>query len=223
MRDRGQKRGDYLLPVKGNQPTLLQDIKGAFRAIEEAKKRADGEIPIWLARDWKETGVQFGEARDSSWKKRHGRQEERVLTVLSDPEHNDYLGSAGQVGKPWPHLKQIVRIDRTRTIGEMTTTEITYYITSRPSKQANAEQLQAWIRQYWSIENQLHYVRDETFGEDRSQIRSGGAPQVMAACRNLVLTLLRRRGHANVAAALRTFAARPLQAISLLLSAHLLQ
>ena len=42
------------------------------------------------------------------------------------------------------------------------------------------------------IENRLHYVRDVTLGEDASQVRTGAAPQVMAALRNVVLGLLRR-------------------------------
>jgi hypothetical protein len=72
-----------------------------------------------------------------------------------------------------------------------------------------------WAR----IENKLHYVRDVTFDEDRSQVRSGAAPQATAACRNLALALLRRAGHANIAAATRTFAGRSGTAIALVASA----
>ncbi len=55
----------------------------------------------------------------------------------------------------------------------------------------------------WGIENRLHWVRDVTFDEDRSQVRTGAAPQVLAGLRNLVISLVRRAGHSNVAAALR--------------------
>lgn len=58
-------------------------------------------------------------------------------------------------------------------------------------------------RGHWGIENRVHWVRDVIFGEDHSQIRLGAAPQVMAALRNLVIGLVRRAGHSNVAAALR--------------------
>ena len=216
------------MPVKENQPTLLQDIEEAFRAIEEAREAAGGafsgsEAPIWLEREWEETGVIFDHVLESSTKQRHGRLEERELWTLFDPEHNGYLGSAGTVGKPWPFLQQIVKIDRRRTIRGKTTRETTYYVTSRSAKGATAAQLEAWIREYWAIENRLHYVRDETFGEDRSQVRSGAAPQVLAACRNLCIDLLRRSREANLAKALRTFAARPKHAVAFLLSAHLLQ
>jgi len=53
----------------------------------------------------------------------------------------------------------------------------------------------------------LHWVRDETRGEDRSQVRSGNAPEVMASLRNSAIALLRLRGEANLAAAMRSWAA----------------
>ncbi len=53
------------------------------------------------------------------------------------------------------------------------------------------------------------YVRDGTFDEDRSQVRSGKAPQVMAAIRNLAISLLRLAGAENIASATRKYAAKP--------------
>ncbi len=67
-------------------------------------------------------------------------------------------------------------------------------------------------RVHWAIENQLHYVRDVTFGEDASRIRSGAAPQAMAAMRNLVIAILHRDGVSNRAAGVRHFAWHPDQA-----------
>jgi hypothetical protein len=61
-------------------------------------------------------------------------------------------------------------------------------------------------------------VRDVTFDEDRSQMRSGAIPQTFAACRNLAIGLLRRTGASNIAAALRTYAARPADATLIVLS-----
>jgi hypothetical protein len=62
------------------------------------------------------------------------------------------------------------------------------------------------------------YVRDVTFDEDRSQCRSGAAPQTFAACRNLAIALLRRCHCTNIAAALRTNAGRPSLAVKLVLA-----
>lgn len=216
------------MPVKKNQPTLLKDLQDAFGAVKEAREAAGGEftgaeVPAWLQREWQETGVVFDHVLETSCKKRHGRRESREVWTLSDPELNDYVGSAGTVGEPWPGLQQIVQIDRKRTIKRKTTLETTYYIISRPPQRASAAQTEAWMREYWGIENRLHYVRDETFGEDRSQVRSGAAPQVLAACRNLCIDLLRRSRDTFLAEALRSFASRPKQTIDFLLSAHLLQ
>ena len=61
-------------------------------------------------------------------------------------------------------------------------------------------------------------MRDVTFDEDRSQMRTGAVPQTFAACRNLVIGLLRRSGATSIAAALRTYAARPADAALLILS-----
>ena len=66
----------------------------------------------------------------------------------------------------------------------------------------------ALARGHWGIENRLHYVRDVTLGEDACRVRSDAAPQVLAALRNVVLTLLRAAGHTNIAAALRAIAWR---------------
>ena len=73
-----------------------------------------------------------------------------------------------------------------------------------------------WWREHWHIENRLHYVRDVTMGEDASRLRSGSAPQVLAAVRNVVVGLFRRDGWNNIAAALRHHAAQPLKALALI-------
>lgn len=70
----------------------------------------------------------------------------------------------------------------------------------------------ALARRHWgAIENELHYVRDETFGEDRSTIVRGNAPQNLAALRNAGLNWLRHQKIDNIAATLRSFARKPLR------------
>ena len=85
-------------------------------------------------------------------------------------------------------------------------TEVHSKITSLPPERAGPADLLRLSRAHWAIENQLHYVRDVTLGEDASQIRSGAAPQAMAAMRNLIVAVLRRAGLSNRAAGLRHFA-----------------
>ena len=137
---------------------------------------------------------------------RHGdRAELRELAVSA--ELNEWAD--------WPHLAPVGRLVHTRRRRSETTTEISYLITSLPPDQASPEQLLQLSRGPWGIENRVHWVRDVTFDEDRCQVRSGAAPQVLAARRNLVIALLRRRGARNIAAALRTCAGHPQQALAL--------
>ena len=159
-------------------------------------------------------------------KARHGRRETRRLWALGDPEANAYVGSSGAHGTPWPHVRQICRIERERVHvrrGQVVDVEaeVTYAITSRPAERASAADLLRANRAHWQIENGSHWVRDVVLGEDACLVHSGAAPQVLAACRNLTLTLLRRAGYAGIAAALRTLAARPAVAVTLICSAGL--
>jgi len=75
-------------------------------------------------------------------------------------------------------------------------------ITSLDARQATPAQLAAWIRGHWQIEA-LHHLRDVSYGEDASQIRTGSGPQAMAALRNLAIGILKTAGHASIAAACR--------------------
>ncbi len=160
-------------------------------------------MPPWLAEEWRARGARLTVWVDAPAKRHHGRLERRELWALADPELNSYAGSAGTVGKAWPHLQQVCRLERRRTVKGQQQVQVSYVITSLPATAAGARRLLALCRGHWGIENRVHWVRDVTFDEDRSQIRVGAAPQVMAGLRNLVISLVRRAGHSNVAAALR--------------------
>lgn len=116
----------------------------------------------------------------------------------------------------WPGLQQVCRIvHQTRRHGRWEV-EVHYKVTSLPFEQADAEDLLQFSRGHWAIENRLHYVRDVTLGEDASRIRSGSAPQAMAALRNTVLSVLRLTGAKNCAAGLRAFGWQPERAAEVL-------
>lgn len=87
--------------------------------------------------------------------------------------------------------------------------EVVCGITSLDESKATPERLLALNRGHWCIENRLHWVRDVTFDEDRSQVRTKAAPRVMATLRNLAISLLRLRDCVNIAEALRLYAAKP--------------
>lgn len=176
-------------------------------------------MPAWLVREWRERGSVFSRAVQESGKAAHARRERREAWVLADQEFNAYAGSAGSVGEAWPHLRQIIRLVRERRLKGKQEREVSYAITSLPPQEADAAFLLCQQREYWGIENRLHWVRDVTLGEDLSQIRSQAAPQVCASLRNLTITLLRRGGSENIAASLRTNSSRPRATVAAFLAA----
>jgi predicted transposase YbfD/YdcC len=122
----------------------------------------------------------------------HGRVETRRLQVTT------------VAGLDFPHAIQAIRITRrVRPLaGRRWRTMTAYAVTSLSATQASPARLADWIRGQWGIEA-LHHLRDVTFAEDASQVRTGTAPRAMASLRNLAIGLLRAHGHRNIAAALR--------------------
>lgn len=120
----------------------------------------------------------------------------------------------------YPDAKQALQVVCWRqdfTTGKLTIERV-YLITSLPSGAVGGAQLAAWIRGHWKIENLLHHVRDRTFREDDSKIRTGRLPRVMAGLRNLAIGVHRQDGHTNIAPALRHTARdyhRPLTSLGL--------
>jgi Transposase DDE domain len=108
------------------------------------------------------------------------------------------------------------RID---TATGVASTETVYAITSLGHRYADAVLLATWLRGHWQIENTLHWVRDVTFGEDHSRVRTGAGPQVMAALRNTAINVSRLAGHSNLAAAQRHYSWTPGAAIDAITAA----
>ncbi len=131
-----------------------------------------------------------------------GRIEKRSIRVST--EMNSYLAD-------WPLIGQVAELTRTVTVRKTgkTTEEVVYLITPLTPQEANPQRLLELVRGHWGIENSSHYVRDVTFGEDRSRLRSGHTPQILAALRNLAITLIHRQGSSQIAATRRHFASHP--------------
>ncbi len=87
--------------------------------------------------------------------------------------------------------------------GRKTSQEIAYGLTSLSVAKASPLAVLAYNRGHWEIENRLHHVRDLTYDEDRSQVRTGRCPHAMATLRNVAISLLRLAGAENIAAATR--------------------
>jgi predicted transposase YbfD/YdcC len=150
----------------------------------------------------------FADRMSTETDRGHGRTETRTIRT------------ATAEGIDFPYSAQIFRLRRDRGTldGVRTSKEIVYGITSLPENLAGSAHLAALSRGHWTIENRVHYVRDVTWGEDQSQIRTGNAPRTMAGLRNLATGILRQAGEANIAKALRSnarSAARPLKLLGL--------
>ena len=140
--------------------------------------------------------------------KGHGRRESRTLQL-----------TGVRAGIGFPHARLVGRIVRNRTetaTGE-TTQEIVYVVTSLGWSDIAPADLATLVRGHWSIENKVHWVRDLTFDEDHSTVRTGTLPQLMATLRNTAIGLLRLRGkHTNIAAATRSLGRQTGQLLDLI-------
>jgi predicted transposase YbfD/YdcC len=123
----------------------------------------------------------------------HGRVERRTIRVA--PADDSLFPGAAQAFR--------LRRDTGGLDGAMAHKEIVYGITSMPLAVAGPAHLNHYERRHWVVENRLHWVRDVSFDEDRSQLRTGTAPRALATFRNLAISALRFAGRANIAHARR--------------------
>lgn len=169
-----EKKAHRIAVIKGNQPLLHQRLK---------------RLP------WRDVPL-----LDKTRATAHGRDEIRrvktctVTRGLGFP-HAAQAAQAAQA-------VQIVRRRRTVTTGKVTLERV-YAVTDLPAEQADAPEIAHRVREHWGIENKIHHIRDTTFTEDASRVRTGTAPRAMAALRNLAIGALRLTGCDNIAAGLR--------------------
>jgi len=157
--------GDYLLQIKANQPTLLEEVQLLF---DEA-----------IAHGWQHMGY----AQHETVEKDHGRIETR--RVYSTREVGWFADRA-----VWPGLGSFVCVESTRQIDGQASRERRYYLSSLDGRDAR-KMLQA-VRGHWSVENGLHWSLDVTFREDDCRVRQGHAAEHLARFRRLALGLLKR-------------------------------
>lgn len=191
-----EAQGDYVLPVKENQPQLYKNIRSLF--APEYPKPGFGKIQ-----------TDFLTAQKVN--KGHGRIETRSITT------SEMLN----VYAAWPGLAQVYRLERHfqwRRNGRCyrTSNEVEFGITSLPRKQASPLRLLNIRRAHWGIETGLHYRRDVTLQEDATRMTTGEMGKVMASINNLVLALIRQAKFQNAAQARRWFAAHTSNTFALL-------
>jgi predicted transposase YbfD/YdcC len=173
--------GDYIWTVKGNQESLRDDIAWLFAPLRAGERAEEF--------DWR-TAVEV--------RKGHGRIEEREITV------SRVLAGYSE----WPYLEQVFKLRVVRTEAGKTTESVRYGVTSLPMQVASPRRLMELMRQHWGIEGGLHQRRDVSLQEDRSQVRLGQAPRVLASLNNIVVGLVLQAGEQNLAAVQRAFAYR---------------
>lgn len=163
--------GHYLFIVKRNRRTLYNDIDYAFSVLPP---QGSCEVDFWQYQAW------------HTQERGHGRTVD--YTLESTPALNAYLA--------FPDVAQVVR--RTRCVFEHRSRQrhlhVEYLVTSLARHLVSLEQVARLRRWHWTIENVTHYPRDVSFGEDRSHVHTGAAPQALAALRNAVAGTLHAEG-----------------------------
>ena len=162
-----QRGGNYVLALKGNQPTMLADVAAVFADARATQQAA------------------YGMTTASEVSAGHGRIETRSAFVVSDPDVIGYLNERGR----WAELRSVALVEAERTVNGTTTSEQRFYLLNQI---VEATTLNTMVRSHWGIENQVHWVLDVVFHEDQSRIRTGDAPQNMAVVRHIALNLLRQ-------------------------------
>lgn len=182
--------GEYLWKLRANQAVMYEAAVGYFSQVEE-----NGELPRDID-------------RATSLDKGHGRI-----------EHREILSSYRLANRmEFPYLAQVFQIRR--KVEEIKsgkqTEQVIYGITSVVGEEAGAEELLAWTRNHWRIENGLHYRRDVTFKEDQVRRKSFNGGQIMASLNNLIIGLLRKVGWENLAKARRYYNAKIEESLKLI-------
>lgn len=158
------KGGDYIFSLKGNHAQIHNQVRDFFT---QAKATAYREIEHDA---WEVT------------EKGHGRIEERMYVLSSEVDEIEGKGN-------WMNLQTIGLVDAKRTIGENTTQEDRYFLSSLKQ---DAEVFSKAVRGHWGIENTLHWCLDVTMNEDQSRIRIENCAENFALLRKIALNLLRK-------------------------------
>jgi predicted transposase YbfD/YdcC len=165
-----EQHADYVLALKGNQPSVHERARLAF---VDADAAVGTTLPL------------ADLAAHTTVEKAHGRIERRRTRAIGDPDSLAFVDQDHE----WPNLQSVVCIESTRRIGDAVSTEARHYLSSLP---ADAKLLSTAIRSHWGIENRLHSVLDLAFHEDASRVRADHAPENLAIIRHIALNLLRR-------------------------------
>ncbi len=159
-----EKEADYVISLKGNQGALQQEVEALFSEAREEGFET-------LRHSYTET-----------LEKEHGRIESRKYWTTGQLD-------AIRERKKWPSLTSVGMVESKRTVNDVTSVEVRYFISSLPGD--DAVKFADAVRSHWSIENNLHWVLDVAFDEDHSRVRKDNAPENMAMLRHVALNLIK--------------------------------
>lgn len=163
-------KAEYLLAVKGNQPTLRAEIEDFFTTAPAESL---------------ETAVDLD--------KGHGRIEERAVTVTR--EAGWLTGARRFPGElRLPGVATLIRVSSRTEMKDRGRFDTRYYVASAP---LSAEAAAAAVRGHWGIENRLHWVLDVTFNDDLARVRKGHGAKNMAIVRHFAINLVRAAADKN--------------------------
>jgi predicted transposase YbfD/YdcC len=160
------READYLLGLKGNQGNLYEDVERLFADLEDSHYKA------------------YRFDYDKTVNKDHGRIEIRECWTISDPEILQHLRGFAN----WKKLLTVSRIRAQRQIGDNKSCEDRYHIASI----SGAKRVLSTARSHWGVENELHWVLDIAFDEDRCRVRKDHGPENFAILRHIALNLLKQ-------------------------------
>ena len=178
---------DFVLTVKENQPAVLEQVREGF--------------------DWE------CQRPCTSVSGAHGRIETRSIRVSDELDPDAPYVS-------FPGVRFVAQLRREVTYkkdGRQRRPETVYLLTSLPPKRATPQRLLRLNRCYWGIENRVHYVRDVALREDRSRIRKGSLPRLLAAFANLAISILRLLKTTNIKRRMGQLRLNPDAAVALIL------
>ncbi len=154
---------DYLLALKGNQPTLEADVIEYFRTAPKDEVVA-------------KTTVEKG----------HGRIETR--TYIASQTVDWIKSTRSYPGQPrFSDIKTIIKIEERAEHSDRTTFDTRFFISSAP---LDIERLAKGARGHWGVES-MHWLLDVEFKDDLSRYRSGHGAKNMAVVRRFALGLVR--------------------------------
>jgi predicted transposase YbfD/YdcC len=201
--------GDALLTQVKIAQAILEGGGDYFLSVKENQKELYRELCTGFADSWLK--------RESATFKNYRKT--RSMTITIDVSNDFDLDCFG-----FPKLATVGRITRvgirTNKGNTANINEATYFITSRDDvTPAVAYQLS---RGHWSIENSLHWVKDQIYHEDQQRLSRGYAPEIMAHIRSLCISLVNQIGSDNISQTIRSFMMRSTTHYRFMAIAHLI-